>query len=190
MKALRLPTSRIRGRLFLSLPQSVRSPSFVSRRSAPGRSEVSSRPGSLLVPATLAPAPYAWTRMGSLRSSGDPSRASAAFHDPGRIDVSSPLTATSMLPHGWDCEGFGIGDFEANTQLQHLLPYASRATLPSPMQGLLPAGWLAFTGRESNPLDRYERFQFVERSSSFPALLTLPIFIGRGTPVSSKTYAN
>jgi hypothetical protein len=28
-------------------------------------------------------------------------------------------------------------------------------------QGLLPAGWLAFTGRASNPLDRYERFQLV-----------------------------
>jgi hypothetical protein len=26
--------------------------------------------------------------------------------------------------------------------------------LPPPMQSSLPAGWLAFTGRESNPLDR------------------------------------
>lgn len=41
---------------------------------------------------------FTWTRMGSLRSSGDPSRASAPFQDPGRTDVSSPLTATSMLP--------------------------------------------------------------------------------------------
>src|SRR5580658_2940939 len=37
--------------------------------------------------------------------------------------------------------------------------YASRMVLPPPMQGSLPAGWLAFTGRESNPLDRVERFQ-------------------------------
>jgi len=29
------------------------------------------------------------------------------------------------------------------------------------MQGLLPAGWLAFTGRESNSLDRYKRFQII-----------------------------
>jgi hypothetical protein len=57
------------------------------------------------------------------------------------------------------------------------------------MQGLLPAGWLAFAGRESNPLDRYERFQFVERSSSFPALLTLPIFIGRGAPLRYELTA-
>jgi hypothetical protein len=27
------------------------------------------------------------------------------------------------------------------------------------VQGSLPAGWLAFAGWESNPLDRYERFQ-------------------------------
>src|SRR5215467_15596004 len=32
--------------------------------------------------------------------------------------------------------------------------------LPPSMQGLLPAGWLA-TGRESNSLDRYKRFQVI-----------------------------
>src|SRR5262249_16948738 len=39
--------------------------------------------------------------------------------------------------------------------------YASRMALPPSMQGLLPAGWLAFTGRESNSLDRYKRFQVI-----------------------------
>ena len=29
------------------------------------------------------------------------------------------------------------------------------------MQSSLPAGWLAFTGRELNPLDRYKRFQII-----------------------------
>jgi hypothetical protein len=33
------------------------------------------------------------------------------------------------------------------------------------MQSSLPAGWLAFTGRELNPLDRYKRFQI---TFSFP----------------------
>ena len=33
-----------------------------------------------------------------------------------------------------------------------------------------PAGWLAFAGRESNPLDRYKRF-LITSSSSFPGLL-------------------
>src|SRR5580704_14905766 len=37
--------------------------------------------------------------------------------------------------------------------------------LPPPLQDLLPAGWLAFTGRELNPLDRCKRFQI---TFSFP----------------------
>jgi hypothetical protein len=40
--------------------------------------------------------------------------------------------------------------------------------LPPSMQGSLPAGWLAFTGRELNPLDRDEGFQIT--SSSLPGL--------------------
>src|ERR1700737_445542 len=52
--------------------------------------------------------------------------------------------------------------------------YASWGILPLPMQGLLPAGWLAFAGRESNPLDRYERFPSCYISSPFPGfILTL-----------------
>ena len=37
--------------------------------------------------------------------------------------------------------------------------YASRVMLPPPMQDSLPAGWLAFAGRELNPLGRDEKFQ-------------------------------
>ena len=48
--------------------------------------------------------------------------------------------------------------------------YASRMVLPPPLQSSLPAGWLAFTGRESNPLDRFERFQIIF-SFPFPGLL-------------------
>ena len=36
--------------------------------------------------------------------------------------------------------------------------YASEHALPYPMQGSLPVGWLAFAGRESNPLDSIEKF--------------------------------
>src|SRR5262249_57276243 len=42
--------------------------------------------------------------------------------------------------------------------------------LPPSLQGSLPAGWLAFTGRESNPQDRYKRFQ-VAVSSSFSGFI-------------------
>src|SRR5215831_11102651 len=51
-----------------------------------------------------------------------------------------------------------------------LLRFAFRVATHA--QGWLPAGWLAFTGRESNPLDHCERFQIM-RSSSSPVLLTL-----------------
>jgi hypothetical protein len=44
--------------------------------------------------------------------------------------------------------------------------------LPPSMQGSLPAGWLASTGRELNPLDRNEGFQ-ITSSSSLPGLFLL-----------------
>ena len=45
------------------------------------------------------------------------------------------------------------------------------------MQDSLPAGWLAFAGRELNPLDRYERFPSCYISSPFPEfILTLGSF--------------
>ena len=60
------------------------------------------------------------------------------------------------------------------------------------MQGSLPAGWLAFTGRESNPLDHDERFQ-ITFSSPLPGLILtqrsplsiipIGIFV---TPLSAK----
>src|SRR6266700_7543453 len=37
--------------------------------------------------------------------------------------------------------------------------------LPTSLQSSLPAGWLAFTGRELNPLDCYKRFQITFPSS-------------------------
>src|SRR5215468_8828025 len=54
-----------------------------------------------------------------------------------------------------------------------LLRFAFRVATHA--QGWLPAGWLAFTGRASNPLDHYERFQ-ITWSSPFPVLLTLLTF--------------
>jgi|307.fasta_scaffold120465_2 hypothetical protein len=58
-----------------------------------------------------------------------------------------------------------------------LLRFALRVAARA--QGWLPAGWLAFTGRASNPLDRYERFQIVvillssSPDATFPCFLTV-----------------
>ena len=46
--------------------------------------------------------------------------------------------------------------------------------MPPPMQDSLPAGWLAFAGRELNPLGHDERFPSCYISSPFPGfILTL-----------------
>jgi hypothetical protein len=59
--------------------------------------------------------------------------------------------------------------------------YASRVVLPPPLQSSLPAGRLAFTGRELNPLDRYKRFQITFSFSFSGFILTQegPTFISR-----------
>src|SRR5712691_4315768 len=54
-----------------------------------------------------------------------------------------------------------MADFGANPQLRHPLPYASRVALPHTCKACFRLAGSAFAGRESNPLDRYERFQLV-----------------------------
>ena len=47
---------------------------------------------------------------------------------------------------------------EATARLWHLLSTLQERCCHRHMQDSLPAGWLAFAGRELNPLDHYERF--------------------------------
>ena len=71
-----------------------------------------------------------------------------------------------------------MADFGANTQLWHLLPYASRVSLPHTCKACFRLAGSAFAGRESNPLDRCERFQLVSiillSCSPDATTLTLP----------------
>ena len=69
------------------------------------------------------------------------------------------LTVSSMLPPLNPHEGSSDYNFEATHAASASAAYASRRTSSHAMQGSLPAGWLTFTGRELNPLDRDERFQ-------------------------------
>ena len=61
-------------------------------------------------------------------------------------------------------------DIGATTGLQHLLSTLHEWCCHHHMQDSLPAGWLAFTGRELNPLDCVERFP---SSTSLPPFLDL-----------------
>jgi hypothetical protein len=123
------------------------------RRSPPGR--------GLVAAGCPAPASRAWTRVGSLRSSGDPSCASAPFQDPGRTDVPSPFDGhAGAAPAMRTAKASAMADFGANPQLRHSLPYASRVMLPDTCKACFRLAGCAFAGRDSNPLNRYERFQF------------------------------
>jgi hypothetical protein len=90
---------------------------------------------------------------GTSQVPGGPSGAFASVLDPGRIDDPSPwprrccplLFRRQRLQH-WSYRG----DRGASAPAF----YASRVMLPPPMQDSLPAGWLAFAGRELNPLVR------------------------------------
>src|SRR5882757_5712271 len=87
-----------RGRLLVRFhnPHGLR---FRVRLDAPGGAEVPFQARALVSPvALITRLVHAWTRMGSLRSSGDPSCAFAVFQDPGRTDLPLPLAVTSMLP--------------------------------------------------------------------------------------------
>src|SRR5436305_5103984 len=89
--------ARISGHLFVSLPLPTATSFFVSASALPQARRISCRPGPWCrLP--VVPVPLTWTRMGPLRSSGDPSRAFAPFQDPGRASVSSPVSDTLMLP--------------------------------------------------------------------------------------------
>lgn len=79
-----------------------------------------------------------------------------------RIPASSSvltLSARQCGPHLADNEDTGITDL---SRLNHAASvpaaYASSRALPHAHARLASGRWLAFTGRESNPLDSFERF--------------------------------
>ena len=98
MKALRLPTRLSPIAHWFAPAAHSDSSGFVFAVALLGRLEVPPRPGLWVGRPPVFPASLVWTRMGSLRSSGDPSRAFAPFQDPGRTNVPSPVMVTSVLP--------------------------------------------------------------------------------------------
>ena len=125
------------------------------------------------VPGMLHP----WARAGSRRFPGDPSQAFALLQDPGRAGKTSPLAVVPTPPPGKpNRRPQRVHNLEANTGLQ--LPLSTlrerRRRLPRKTRFRLAGG--ASTGRESNPLDRFERFQVTS------------ILLSRTSPVASFVY--
>src|SRR3954453_15187407 len=126
------------------------------------------------VPGMLHP----WARAGSHRFPGDPSQAFALLQDPGRAGkISSLAVVPTPPPAKPNRRPQRVHNLEANTGLQ--LPLSTlrerRRRLPRKIRFRL-AG-CASTGRESNPLDRFERFQVT------------PILLSRTSPVARFVYA-
>ena len=102
----------------------------------------------------------------SPRFPGGPSTALQRSRDPGRpvtprhggVSGAAPAITTTKAP------SLTISRLNSAASLPAV--YASRRTLPRAMQHAVPAGWLAFAGREFHPLDRDVGFQF--RLTSLP----------------------
>jgi hypothetical protein len=155
------PSTHLRS-LMDSLPQPTGYLRVRARRSAPGRSEGIFRARALACPA----APTAgfglrgreWDLSGlqtilpvPLLRSSTPVEPTCPRHF-GHTDA-VPATHTAKT------SAIAISGLTHAASAPADLRFAFRVATHA--QGSLPAGWLAFTGRASNPLDRYERFQLV-----------------------------
>jgi hypothetical protein len=100
-----------------------------------------------------------WTRAGSLRLPGVPSHAFALLHDLGRAGKPSPLADLSMLSPARRHRGpQRVTISRLTTRLQHLLPTLHEQRCRCPCKARFRLAGCAFTGRELNPMERYERF--------------------------------
>ena len=144
-----------------SLPPPTGSSLVCVRRSAPDRAEVPARPGLWGCWTPVSPAVShgrGWDLSGlqavhpvPLLRSSTPVEPTCPRHC-GHIDA-APATHTAKA------SAIAISGLTHAASAPADLRFAFRVATHA--QGSLPAGWLASTGRASNPLDRYERFQLV-----------------------------
>ena len=157
-------------RLLVSLAGSTPTSVFVSRRSAPARSEAPLRPGPLISRWSHPRLAVAWTDTGSPRFPDDPSRAFAQLQDPGRTDAASPCRWRRCCPRAEEREGSSdYSYFGAYHWASAPAVYASRALLPGPGKtrfrlagSPLPHGsrtrWIATKGFRSHDLPPFQGF--------------------------------
>jgi hypothetical protein len=108
---------------------------------------------------------HTWTHAGSRRFPGDPFHAFALLQDPGRADKTSPMAVLPAPPPAYpNRRPQRVHNLEANTGLQHPLSTLHERRHRLPCKTRFRLAGCAFTGRGSNPLDRFERFQVTSHS--------------------------
>ena len=108
---------------------------------------------------------HMWTRAGSRRFPGDPSYAFALLQDPGRAGKISPWRSCRCCPRATQAEG--LNGYIISRLTQGLSIRCLRFTsdvAASPCKTRFRLAGCASTGRGSNPLDRFERFQVTSHS--------------------------
>ena len=105
---------------------------------------------------------------GSPRFPGGPSRDSAPIHDPDDPLRLACSGAFGAAPTRLTMKASSIYRFRGCTPPRHLLSTLHDGRCRTPCKTRFRLAGCAFAGRESNPLDRDERFQFM--TSSFPGL--------------------
>ena len=171
-------TRRITGHLFGSLPvpTSVLLDSCSLLAALPGKRRSRTGPGSLFSRRSELPAHPHVDVSGTSQVSRRPilCLCPGLGSRPNRWHLAIEKRCRRCCPRDTGHEGFSGLSYRDHRGASAPAAYASRMMLPPSLQGSLPAGWLAFTGRESNPLDRDERFPSCYISSPFPGfILTL-----------------
>jgi hypothetical protein len=170
------PTRRITGHLFGSLPVPTRVPlcSCSPSPALPGRWRSRGGPGSLFSRRSQLPA-HSHVDVSGI--SQVPRRSVLCLCSglgPRPNLRSLAITVSPMLPLLFRRQRLQRLTYRGYRGASAPAAYASWGMLPLPMQDSLPAGWLAFAGRELNPLNRDERFLSCYISSPFPGfILTL-----------------
>src|SRR5262245_36096049 len=178
MKALRPPLPHHRSLIWFASGAHAIPPRFVlAAASAPERVEVPFEPGSLFDRRSPLPVHSHVDVSGTSQVPRRPILCLCPGPRPRPSRRSSPLTEPAVLPLPTARQRLQRDvNFEATAGLKHLLSTLQERCCHRHMQDSLPAGWLASTGRELNPLDRNERFPSCYISFPFPEfILTLAV---------------
>ena len=168
IRALRLPAPAWPSAYWFRQPAPQAPAVFVSATGAPAAAQARRRAGVFIGHAGRLPfqrsCPRA--RAGSPRFPGNPSHDSAPVHDPGRPVAPRRWRRFRCCPHTLNSEGvIALPISRLPPPLHHLLSTLHDGRCRTPCKTRFRLAGCAFAGRESNPLDRYERVQFIASSS-------------------------